>query len=149
MGAHGPQPLPDLLRRSYRIGVGFNQLELGRLERQLHHPGLAALIMRGSKDDRKGLKSASEYLRQCALGRPQHLWVPQINRQNYAEIMRVGNSVNQIAAGLDNALLDPADCDMLTAIRADLLELSQALIDVRFQPDQSSDESPEVGILID
>ncbi len=149
MSAHGPQPLPDHLRRSYRIGVGFNQLELGRLERQLRHPGLAALIMRGSKDDRKGLKSASEYLRQCSLGRPRHLWVPQINRQDYAEIMRVGNSVNQIAASLDNSLLDPADCDMLAAILTDLLDLSQALIDIRFQPDQSFDDSQEAGILTD
>jgi hypothetical protein len=149
MGAHGPQPLPDYLRRSYRIGVGFNELELGRLERRLGHPGLAALVMVGSKDDRKGLKSASEYLRQCALGRAQRLRVPEINRQSYGEIMRVGNSVNQIAASLNNAFANPADGDMLAAIRADLLELSQALIDVRFQPDQSSDDSPEAGLLID
>lgn len=96
MGAHGPKPLPDHLRRSYRIGVGFNKLELARLEGRLRHPGLAELVMHGGKDAKKGLKSVSQYLRQCALGRPLRLWVPDINRTAYAEFMRVGSNVNLV-----------------------------------------------------
>jgi hypothetical protein len=136
MGAHGPKPLPDHMRRTHRIGVGFNELELARLERKLRHPGLAELVMHGSKDAKKGLKGVSQYLRECALGRSLRLWVPDINREAYLEFMRVAGNVNQIASAIGNALLDPKEGDTVASIRGELLELSQALIDIRFQPDQ-------------
>lgn len=148
MGAHGPKPLPELMRRTHRIGVGFNELELAKLEKRLRQPGLAELVMHGGKDARKGLKSASQYLRQCALGLPLRLWVPEINRAAYAEFIRVGTNVNQIAAALGNALLDPTVDDTVAAVLGELLELSQALIDIRFQPGQPFDEPDNLDFMI-
>lgn len=149
MGAHGPQPLPDHLRRTHRIGVGFNELELARLEKRLRHPGLAELVMHGGKDAKKGLKSVSQYLRKCALDRRLQLWVPDINLKVYVELMRVAGNVNEIAAGLGNGLLDPAVADTVATIRGELLELSQALIDTRIQPGQAFDEPDNLDFMID
>lgn len=141
MGTRGPKPLPDHLRRSHRIGVCLNKIELGELERRLGQPGLADLVMHGGKNARKGLKCASEYMRLLALGRPGRLIVPQINRQAYAEFVRVGANVNQIAAGIINSLYDSSDRDMITAILSDLLELSQVLLGIKFQAAELNDES--------
>jgi hypothetical protein len=149
MSAHGPKPLPENLRRSHRIGVGFNETELARLEKRLRQPGLAELVMHGGKDAKKGLKNVSQYLRQCALGRQLRLWVPDINRAAYAEFIRVGTNVNQIAAALGNALLDPTVGDTVANIQVELLELSQAMFDIRFQPRQLFDEPDNGDFMID
>ncbi len=58
-----PIPLPPHLKRSFRVGVCFNEAELLKLEVTLAAPGLAKLIMSGSTNERKKSKLISEFLR--------------------------------------------------------------------------------------
>lgn len=75
-----------------------------------------------------GLK-LSEYLRRAGLGKPQRRLVPEINRQTYIELGRIGNNLNQLTKACHLALkqggslsIDPALLQSLSE-RLDLLRL--------------------------
>jgi hypothetical protein len=139
MGKRGPQPLPEHLRRNYRIGVCFTEDELLELESMLDQPGFADLVMTGGKDVRKGMKSASEFMRARALGQRVPRLVPKINQLAFAELGRIGSDVNQIAAGILIGLLNPSDSLVLSSIMAELTALREKLLGIAVQVADSGD----------
>lgn len=138
MGQRGPEPLPEHLRRVHRVGVWLNEVELEDLERALAVPGLAKLVMYGGKDVRKGLKRASEAMRDRVFGRRVRMTVPEINRLAYADLGRLGNNVNQIAAAINAGMLSVADREALDGVLADLQEVRRALLGLAPPPTAES-----------
>ncbi len=73
----------------------------------------------------------SEYLRRAGLKRKRRARVPDINRQTYIELGRIGNNLNQIAKAchlnpsVGGCHLDPnllqSLCDQLDQVRLELL----------------------------
>lgn len=127
MGARGPTPLPEHMKRRHRIGVWLNEGELVELEQRLAAPGLASLVMHGGKDARKGLKVASEQMRSRVLGRRLRLTVPEVNKGALADLGRVGSNINQIAASLNSRSLDVANIEVLRAVISEIQELRDVL----------------------
>jgi Bacterial mobilisation protein (MobC) len=127
MGARGPAPLPEHLKRCHRIGVWLNEGELAELELRLAAPGLASLVMHGGKNARKGLKVASEHMRARVLGRRLRLTVPEVNKGALADLGRVGSNINQIAASINAKSLDVANREVLRAVFSEIQELRDVL----------------------
>jgi hypothetical protein len=152
VGSRGPAPLPEHLKRRHRIGVWFNEVELAELESRLAQPGLAELVMHGGANARKGLKVASEHMRAGMLGKRVRLTVPEVNRQAYADLGRLGSNVNQIAASINSRLLDVSERGTLQAVLEEIAELRKALLGINFnsaQEDEQEFEDDEPGMIID
>jgi hypothetical protein len=152
MGARGPAPLPEHLRRRHRIGVWLNEGELAELELRLAAPGLAALVMHGGKDVRKGLKVASEQMRARILGMRLRLTVPEVNRQAYADLGRLGSNVNQIAASINCGSLDMTKQENLRAVFDEISELRKRLLGMSFNSAlddaQELEDGDEFGLFV-
>ena len=131
MGKRGPSPLPEHLRRRHRVGVWLSEAELDDLEARLSVPGLAALVMHGGRDERSGMKVVSEHMRARILGQSVRLAVPEINRQAFANLGRIGSNINQIAAAFNSGLLDAADRQTFCVVLDEISELRGSLINAK------------------
>ena len=120
MGQRGPAPLPPEQQRVHRVGVWLSEVELQELAAAIGEPGLVDLVMNGGKEARKGYKRASEFMRDRALGRRVRMVVPEVNRQAYGHLGRLGNNINQLAAAVNGGLLSLAERQVLDGVLADL-----------------------------
>ncbi|WP_343606425.1 plasmid mobilization relaxosome protein MobC [Roseateles sp.] len=112
----------------------LSELELRELERRYGLDGFARLVMTGSARERSGHKKASEVMRTLVLARRLPATVPAVNREAYAELGRVGNNVNQVAAAINRGLLDPLDRSVVTEVLAELASVRRALLGLRPTP---------------
>jgi hypothetical protein len=76
-----------------------------------------------------GLK-LSEYLRQAGLKRPQRKSLPEINRNTYVELGRIGNNLNQLTKACHTALKKGVGCNIDPTV---LESLSTQLNQVRLE----------------
>ena len=94
-------------RRQHRIGTRLTDAEVELV------------------DARRGSVSRGEWLRRAALGRPPRV-IPEINREVWSELARIGGNLNQIARKLNQAgYATEADA---RAARAEIDRLRAALI---------------------
>lgn len=119
MGKRGPAPLPQEQKRQYRIGVYFSEAELSVLETIFDEPGLAALVMRGTVNERKRHKTVSEFMRTAALGGQVRAVVPKLNMETYAELGRFGARIRQVQLSLEDGVF----ASTTSAAKASLKEL--------------------------
>jgi hypothetical protein len=131
MGKRGPTPLPEHLRRRHRVGVWLSETELDDLEARLSVPGLAALVMHGGRDERSGMKVVSQHMRARILCQSVRLSVPEINRQAYANLGRIGSNINQIAAAFNSGLLNASDRQTFGAVLDEISELRTSLLNAK------------------
>lgn len=99
----------------------------------------AVVPVRFTKGEREVLKgfadthclSLSEYVRALAFGRklPRPA-MPEINRQTYLEITRVGNNLNQLVRGANNGLVTGVDRDFLMEICRNVWNAASVMLDV-------------------
>lgn len=87
------------------------------------------LLMGTSKDRNISL---SEFVRRCALGRkiPQR-GVPEINRNAYTELCRIGNNLNQISRNLNRGYLSDSLMENLNNLKSLVKELGLQLLGSR------------------
>jgi len=74
-------------------------------------------------DELAGNMRTSTYVRQCALGRPP-LRVPEVNREVYVELQRIGINLNQISKHLNTA---PSTRALIEQAEASVTSLRNAL----------------------
>ena len=123
------------MKRVHRVGVWLSEIELAEIERFYGLPGLARLVMNGSAHERCGHKRASELMRTLLVNRRLRAVVPEVNRQAYAELGRVGNNLNQCAAALNKGLLDPNDAAVVRQVVSELAGVRQAVLGLNKQAD--------------
>jgi hypothetical protein len=104
---HGPLPLPEGEKRNHCVSVRLNASELAQVD------GWRGRVQRG------------EYLRHAAF-KTLPVVVPEINREAWAEMARVGSNLNQLAK-LANAGRDPS----LAALQKLYAETRMALIGIK------------------
>lgn len=116
----GRKPTPQAKKRQHAVTCRLTDAELEHVD---HH--------RGRSDTHKGL-TRGEWIRLAALSAPPRI-VPELNREAWLELSRVGSNLNQIARVLNtDPVIDPSTVE---ALARSLREFRLALIG------GSSDES--------